>query len=281
VSVAGAVNWLGMSEYFSGEFLRAQTTFQESVALAAAVRSPLWLGSALTFLGATLDQLGRPEESRAALDEASVVAGRVGHAQADNWHWRSVLALHTGRVDDAAEMVERSMAGPRAATFLFGSMGRLHRAEVMQARGENEATRETLEKVIARFREFDARWVLARALLVRSRAERALGDGASSARALRDAIDVARRFGDRATIVDLLEWSATIAVEDDPSVAGRLIGAAARIRRETGYAVHPVARPMLDALWERIGGGGSADPQPIEPEPLSDSDALTLAASVA
>ena len=279
VSVAAMTIFSGMAELFRGEYRRAHQILQESIALAAVCRAPLWISSAHTFLGGVLDQMGRHGDAKAVLEEASAVARRVGHLQENrNWHWHSRVALHRGDLDTASDMITKEAELPTSRQFLYGTLYRVQRAEVQVARGEFAAARDGLGPTIERLRENEARWALGRALLMRSEAEWGLGDRAAAIETLGEAVDVAGGFGDRGTIVDVIEWAAHVAEgQGDPASADRLLVAAEAVRGEIGYAVAEVYRPAMIALRRRIAEQFARPAERV----LEESEALELARDVA
>ncbi len=192
-------NW-GVVEIATGDVQRALVRYDEL--LASHRRLMAWRDPPSWVLGnraLALERLGRADEALAAYTETSNVSERAGHAQGRRYGlvgMASVL-LASGRLDDAAQALQRAAALPEADNAGHPANIRAEwiEARLLLRRGEAERAHTMLSRQLGQLRTMGANPSYL-GLALRGRAEAALAIGRPDAAAAdaREALAIAQRL---------------------------------------------------------------------------------------
>jgi tetratricopeptide (TPR) repeat protein len=202
-------SWLA---YYQGDHARTRALSAEHLALALEQGNPLSTRNALTGLGMAAIAEGRYQEAISSLQQALDVCMPLG----DIWH-RATSYLNLG-----------------TACLLAGD---LERATVL------------LDEALAQYRERGDEVFAARVVQHLGYVALLRGDLGQSRALYIESLQALYDLGENPGVADGLEAVAALtATTGDPEGAGRLVGAAARLREEIG--VMPL--PALRTLWHPV-----------------------------
>ena len=170
----------------------------------------------------------RTHEDRAGIVGALHNLGITAHEQGD--HARAI------RLFEAALPLARADDNAYAIAFILTAFG-----EAVQAAGDQARATALYAEGLDRFRRIGHTWGIALALTRLGDAALGEGDRTRAAALHRESLALSGGLGDPRSAADALEGLARAAVETEPALAARLLGAAAALRGRLG-APHPPAR---------------------------------------
>ncbi|MFN8590012.1 MAG: tetratricopeptide repeat protein [Thermomicrobiales bacterium] len=221
---ANVIAGLGALLEANGAYVRAEESYQQALELYREANDDEGIAESLDNLGETAALVGDLARSRSLREEALAMRRKLGDKRgiAVSLNNLGQIAAMEGDLARATDLFEEARnlslaTGDRwIRAFSIGNMG-----GVLHLRAEHESA----EAQVAMERQ-------ARRLTV-------------------DALGIWQELGDRAGILDALLTIAAIDVSEEPERTALLLGAVARLARETGYQFSPADSERQAALAEQ------------------------------
>ncbi|MET8980066.1 LuxR C-terminal-related transcriptional regulator [Streptomyces sp. NPDC004539] len=234
LSMATALGFYWVAGGFLGEGRR-----QLERALAAAPEPTGVRARALVPAVYVAQMQGDLEAGDRWLAEAEELAERVGEpaVRASAQGYRGIAHLHRGRVEEAVPLVERALAvhatlGDRHITLIWQCT-----LAIVLTHGRDPRAPDTARHALAATQAYGERWLRAHLLMALGHRAWELGRQAEAKHLTFCALDMLRGFAQSTGVARMIEQLAWIAASDgDHPQAGRLLGVARSLWRETGSA---------------------------------------------
>ncbi|MCC6174423.1 MAG: tetratricopeptide repeat protein [Chloroflexi bacterium] len=215
VGEARATVWLAVVARSSGDYDRAVSLFETSLATFRRLSHAYGVWWTLNQLGETIMRVGDYARARVLLEECVAVAQKIGSLWgiADSRHRLGTVIFRQGDLDRAMALLEESLAAYIALQAHGLHTCLLDLGTIALARGDPGVAAEYFSRSLTRCHEIGDRYNIARSLEGLAQVASALSDA-----------DHARLSHD----------------------AARLLGAASALREEINFAVAPVERPAVE-----------------------------------
>jgi predicted ATPase/class 3 adenylate cyclase/DNA-binding CsgD family transcriptional regulator len=243
-----AMMWLPGPAMELGQLDRAAGVAEASMALAQELESEILARGAYLCLGVIGIYLAKPS-ALADLAEARRLAERAHDDEnlGDIRHWQGALALALGHEEEGRRLLEEALPLADAYRPICGARIRCLLAEAAVRRADLAGARRWLDEALA-MPSPGPLATRARARLARAGEQHHLAWQLAE-----EGLGSSHRSGARLAVIEFLELLALLCVDDERYLeAGRLLGAAAAERRQTGYIRFVPDQADVDAATAKV-----------------------------
>jgi DNA-binding NarL/FixJ family response regulator len=247
---AKALHHLGNIDLDLGDFARARTHYEASLAIRRTLSDTQALATSLNGLGLVASYQGRYEDAARYHEESLTLRQQLGDSHGignslsnlGNVAWATGDFERARRLHEDALAVRRGRGDTDAMSYSTHNLGVVHLGE-----GQLDQARVLLERSLVDFEESGDRLGVGYARYALGMVSLRQQQTADAATDLAQALAIRRELGDRRGMAECLEGLAEIAItHGQTSIGVEMIAAAASTRAELGAAIPPIHQGDYD-----------------------------------
>jgi predicted ATPase/transcriptional regulator with XRE-family HTH domain/Flp pilus assembly protein TadD len=240
----------GAMAYYQGDYEAARILNESGLAVRRQIGNKDGIRASLNNLGITATDQGDYLAARRYLSESLDIARELDIS----WGISAALSnlgiveINLGNIGSARSLLEEALSITRAVEGILGTADGLKNLSIVaRLEGDYAEARGCLDEALAIYAQFDSKVGTAEALTTLGSVARDAGDYCEARALYSNGLSVLAQVGKKMVIADCLEGLASVAgKQGEPERAGRLFGAAERLREITGVPLTPSERPYYD-----------------------------------